>query len=241
MALDTTRPLISRLARAGSLGLLLGMAPLGLALGSPAAQAQDAAELATVDELVSAIEAAYKDVAALRADFTQVTRSAAMGEGEKQKGKVQLMRPRMMRWDFTSPESKLFVTDGATMWVYTPAEKQVFVSEDLGGGDGGMDQLLSNLENLDQYFDVTLLDRAGGVLKASYVLELAPKGEVQFKKLRLELNRKNYGLERLVVVDAFDNETDLIFSNLKLNPTLDTTEFTFTVPSGIQVIRGDGL
>ncbi|NOY26818.1 MAG: outer membrane lipoprotein carrier protein LolA [Oligoflexia bacterium] len=243
MALKTTRSFTTDLARALALALLTAGAPAAVATVSVPAMAQDA-EPATVTELVAAVGAAYKDVNSLRADFVQVTRSPAMGEGEKQRGKVQLMRPRSMRWDFSSPDVKLFVTDGKTMWVYTPADKQVFVTEDLGGDDkssGGMDQLLGNLENLDEYFDVTLLDRQGGSQKASYVLELVPKSDMQFKKLRLELDHRHYGLERLVIVDAFDNETDLSFSNLKLNPTLDPSVFTFVVPAGIQVVRADGL
>ncbi len=30
-----------------------------------------------------------------------------------------------MRWDYTTPEKKLFVSDGRTMFMYFPADKQV--------------------------------------------------------------------------------------------------------------------
>lgn len=234
------RRLLSTLA----LALALGLAPMPqLAWTAPAAAqaTPSAAEPATVDELVDAVSAAYKNVQSIKADFTQVTRSAAMGEGEKQRGRIQLMRPRMMRWDFTAPDVKLFVTDGATMWVYTPAEKQVIVSSDMGGGDSsGVDQLLTTLEKLDELFVVTLLDRQGGAEKRSYVLQLTPRKEGGFKSLRLQLNRR-YELEKLVIVDAFDNETEMAFTNLKLNPTLATSEFSFTAPAGVSVVRADGL
>lgn len=230
-----------RLLAAAALGLALGVAPLPQALLLAPAHAQDAPEPATVQELVSAVEAVYKDVQTIKADFSQVTRSAAMGEGERQRGRIQLMRPRMMRWDFTTPEARLFVTDGKTMWVYSPAEKQVIITSDLGADDSGVDQLLTTLENLDDLFVVKLLDRQGGAEKRSYVLELVPKKQGGFKSLRLELNRRRYELEKLVIVDAFDNETEMSFTNLKLNPTLAASEFTFTVPAGIQVVRADGM
>ena len=246
MALPPCSSLLSRLLRSGALGLAVSLSPaalcpLGLLAGTPAALAQEAPEPATVAELTAAVEAAYKGVSSMKADFTQVSRSAAMGEGEKQRGRIQLMRPRSMRWDFTHPDPKLFVTDGKTMWVYTPAEKQVIISQDLGGGDGGVDQLLTTLESLDELFEVTLVDRQGGIEKRSYVLELVPRKEGAFKSLRLELSRRKYELEKLVIVDAFDNETEMTFSNLKLNPTIAAAEFSFTVPSGIQVVRADGL
>lgn len=234
-----------RLLSAGLLGSLVALTPLTTAAATEpvgAAAAADAGEPATVTDLVKAVEDAYKDVQTLRADFVQVTRSSSMGEGEKQRGRVQLARPRKMRWDFTQPESKLFVTNGTTIWVYTPADKQVFVSDDLGGSDGGMDSLLSNLENLDQFFDVSIVDRQGGADHHSYVLKLSPKGgQAQFKSLRIELSRKRYDLEKLVIVDAFDNETELTFTNLKVNPALSEGDFSFTVPAGIQVVRSDGI
>lgn len=230
-ALSATR---SRLA----LALLLGLA--APVIGSPSALAQSQPAEPTLKEIVAGVEATYKSVQTLRADFVQVSRSAAMGEGEKQRGRIQLMRPRMMRWDFTQPEAKLFVTDGKTMWVYTPAQKQVFITEDLGQDSGGVDQLLSTLENLEDFFVVKLLPPGGGE-RRTHVLELSPRKASSFKQLRVELSRGRYELERLVIVDAFDNETEMSFSNLKLNAPVVAAEFQFQAPAGTQVLRADGL
>lgn len=229
----------SRLLRAFTLSGLLALPLAGLLVSAPA-MAQ-AAEPTTVKEIVAQVEATYKSVQSLKADFVQVSRSAAMGEGEKQRGRIQLMRPRLMRWDFTQPEVRLFVTDGRTMWVYSPSEKQVFVTEDLGTDAGGVDQLLSTLENLEEFFEVKLIDSPTVGERRVHVLELTPRKASGFKHLRIELTRGKYELERLVIVDAFDNETEMSFSNLKLNAPIASTEFTFQAPEGTQVVRADGM
>ena len=213
--------------------LVLTLAP------APSLAAAQSGLPSDVQQVVDGIEATYKGVNTLQANFAQVVRSAAMGAGETQRGVVMLSQPRMMRWDFDVPDDKLFVTDGSTMWVYTPAEKQVFITEELGSGDGNLDQLLDNLDHLDEYF---LVEMGSGAPAGSVSLQLKPKGSSgQFKRLDLVLARQGYALQKLVIVDAFDNQTELSFSNLKINPKLAASEFSFQVPAGVTVVRADGL
>lgn len=213
----------------------LALAALALLLAPGAALA----ETPTVDQVVAGVEGRYKDVKSLKAEFAQTVSSAVMGAGPTQSGVIMLARPRKMRWDFNAPDDKLFVTDGATMWVYTPADKQVFVSEDLGGGSGDMDALLSSLDSLDELFVVKLLD---GAPAGSVRLGLSPRKEGgNFKSLELQLTTPDYQLQRLVLVDGFDNRTELSFTNLQINPTLADSEFTFVVPDGTTVVRSDGF
>lgn len=207
------------------------------ALPGRASGAPDSTPGPSVQDVIDGVESTYKDVQSLQADFHQVVRSAAMGAGPAQEGVVTLARPRQMRWEFQVPDRKLFVTDGKTIWVYTPADNQVFISEDLSGGDGGTEQLLENLDSLDELFDVQLLP---GAPEGSVKLSLTPKQDARFKKLQLQLSTDGYRLQELVVVDSFDNETVLTFSNLRVNPELPPSVFHFEVPDGATVVRSDG-
>ncbi len=190
----------------------------------------------SLDELIQAVEATYQDVQSLGADFVQTTRSAAMGEGDTQKGTVLLARPKKMRWEFTGPDARLFVTDGSQMWMYSPADKQAHVYEDLSSGGGGMESLLTNLDQLDELFEIELLDGAG--TRQSVALKLVPKdAEANFKNLRLVISKKKYLLEQVTIVDAFDNETELSFSQVKLNVAPSDDRFIFVPGDDVEVIR----
>jgi outer membrane lipoprotein carrier protein len=35
-----------------------------------------------------------------------------------------LRKPGRMRWDYSQPKGKLFISDGKFMWLYTPAENR---------------------------------------------------------------------------------------------------------------------
>ncbi|MCB9761547.1 MAG: outer membrane lipoprotein carrier protein LolA [Alphaproteobacteria bacterium] len=213
-----------------------------LALAVPAIAAEEGP--ATVEELVTEVEKAYDDVSSLKADFVLVTRSAAMGE-RKERGKVTLKRPKMMRWDSRTPngQGSLFVTDGAKMWVYTPANAQVLVFNDVSnaGASAGLVDLLDNLGNMDEYFDASLMEPQSLQDKKSVGVVLKPKSESQFSEIRLVFSRKKYELEQVTTVDVLGAETEISFSQVRVNQEIADGEFSFTAPDGAEVINADGI
>jgi chaperone LolA len=209
-----------------------------VALHAAPAHSQEAPEPATVPELVKALEGTYRNVSSLRADFVQVVRSPVAGE-LRQKGKVQVKKPRKARWDFVSEPQSHFITDGKQIWLYTPASKQVIVMNDLsqaGGADLGV--LLDDLGKLDQKFNLKLLAGGGADKTRSYVVEASPKdGGAKFKKVELAISRKKYMLERVTITGTMGEVTELTFSGIKLNSPMQDAEFSFTAPAGVQVIQ----
>lgn len=207
------------------------------------ALAQDA-EPQTVDELIAQVEATYRNVTTIRADFVQVTRSATMGE-QRQRGKVALKRPKMMRWDSTAAGGGLFVTNGQKMWLYLPTDKQVLVYNDLSAAAGANASALDLLTSFDQIhtmFDVTMLTREQlGARKNSVGVTLRPKKESQFKEIRLVLSKRKYELESITTVDAFGVETEITFSQVRMNTDIPDSEFAFQAPTGVQVINADSM
>ncbi len=58
----------------------------------------------------------------LRAEFTEVYSGGGIRRSES--GTLWIKKPGKMRWDYSSPQKKIFVTDGATAWFYVPGERQ---------------------------------------------------------------------------------------------------------------------
>lgn len=200
---------------------------------SPAAYAEP-----TAQEVVTAVEATYKDVQSLSASFVQVTRSS-MGEMQQQ-GSVQLKRPRMMRWDFTEPATSSFITNGSMLWVWSADQNQVIVTEDLSGATSGndMSQLLDDLSKLGELFTVETV----GQEAASHTLKLTPKTpSASVKQLQLVVSSDAYILQRVVVVDSFDAVVELDFTGVSLNTEISDERFNFVTPEGATTIKTDGL
>ena len=92
------------------------LAVLGLA-GPVAAQ--------TLEEVVAGLEGTYGRITDLKADFTQVSHNKSLGQDIKADGTVLLKKGGKMRWDYKSPSPQQIVSDGTSLWVYTPELNQV--------------------------------------------------------------------------------------------------------------------
>ncbi|MGH7412726.1 MAG: LolA family protein, partial [Candidatus Rokuibacteriota bacterium] len=73
-----------------------------------------------LDEVVSGVEATYGKIVDLRAEFTQTARNKSLGQDIKAEGIVLLKKGGKMRWDYKSPAPQQIVSDGTSLWVYTP-------------------------------------------------------------------------------------------------------------------------
>ena len=86
---------------------------LSVAFASPATE---------LDQLLAGLQAKYLRLTTLTAEFTQIYH--APGERtRRESGNLQLKKPGKMRWDYTTPEAKLYVSDGKTIYEYIPAER----------------------------------------------------------------------------------------------------------------------
>ncbi len=224
-----------------SLSLALSLAP-GSSFVGVAHAAPDAAEPTDIAGLMDELKKTYSGVKSLEAGFTQVQRSAVTGE-IRAKGKVQVLQPRMARWETLGEQGSLFVTDGKTMTVYTPSMKQALVYEDMGATSGGGNvdvlALLDDISKLDEQFKVSLTIEDNG--KGSYRVAAVPRTPGNYKRILLTFSRKKYELQTVVFEDQMGNETELGFTNLRLNPSIDQARFRFTPPEGTQIIENGGL
>jgi outer membrane lipoprotein carrier protein len=73
---------------------------------------------------VRALESRYQHVHALKATFFE-RYSDGKGAIQSESGVVYFSRPGRMRWEYESPEQKLFLVDGTNVWFYVPADRTV--------------------------------------------------------------------------------------------------------------------
>src|SRR6204780_5387661 len=69
----------------------------------------------------AALEARYQHARTLRASFFE-RYTDGNGGASSESGTVYFSRPGRMRWEYESPEQKLFIVDGTNVWFYVPAD-----------------------------------------------------------------------------------------------------------------------
>ena len=71
-------------------------------------------------DLAQALQRKYSTVKDFSADFTHTYRGGALKKALTEKGRLLIKKPGKMRWEYTAPEQKLFVSDGVKIYSYIP-------------------------------------------------------------------------------------------------------------------------
>src|SRR5438309_2513663 len=82
----------------------------------------------TAAELAQMLQRKYDAVKDFSADFVHVYEGGVLKKQITERGRVLVKKPGKMRWDYTAPAQKVFVSDGVKFYSYIPQEKQVFVT-----------------------------------------------------------------------------------------------------------------
>jgi len=193
----------------------------------------------TTAELVAAVKSTYQNVSSVRADFTQTVTNPAMGVNDRQRGKISIEKPRKIRVDLGVPLQSSVVSDGRTLWIYSVAQKQVVETPEVAGAGSDVGVLLDDLARMDELYEVTLVDDKPP--KPTHTVKLVPRAKGNFKSIQLTLSRQKYVLQEVVLVDQLDNVTTMNYMNLRMNGDVPDSEFVFTAPSGVTVIKPGAL
>src|SRR5688500_11187362 len=96
---------------------------LVLAASSLAAQGRPAP-----DAVARSLQQRYQGIRDFSADFVHTYRGGVLRTRTTERGTVKIKKPGRMRWVYTAPERKEFISDGQKVYSYLPQDKQVIVS-----------------------------------------------------------------------------------------------------------------
>ncbi len=215
-----------------------------------------------LEAVVAALETPFRETTPparqihdFSADFVQRSTVVSIDRVQRGEGKVWFkFQPQssfmpMFRWDYQLPDEQQVISDGSTLWVYVPANRQVIVSDvkqvEVEYGDNPA-AFFSGLGDLARNFHI---DWAPSRRDASghYLLLLTPRQPSQFfNQIEVTVNQQavsayqqrgtpaQFPLIATQVTDPQGNLTQITFINVRWNLDLDDTEFVFEIPSGVE-------
>lgn len=187
-----------------------------------------------VDAVLKGIQGFYAEAKDLKANFIQTYTYTVYGRKQISKGTVFFKKPGKMRWDYQTPTPKVFVADGETLWVYEPAENQVFKRSMRSAQLPVALTFMSGKGDLAEAFDATLIKAPDA---ETLRVELIPKKtEGDYKALRLTVDKASFAVKASTVVDPVGNTNQIVFENMRSNVGLPDAGFVFKVPEGTRVI-----
>jgi outer membrane lipoprotein carrier protein len=228
---------------------------------SGASQSSPASE-SSAKSLATLVQEHYRHPRTLRAVFLE-----RYSEGQKQarveSGTVYFKRPGEMRWEYDSPEKKLFLADGKTVWFYVPYDHTVTKTRARESSDWRTPlALLTGKVELSRLCSSMDLVDQKGVPAGHAVLRCFPKGEkrsphgaaagspppdansaeqVDFTEVLLEVDRSSGELARIDIRQPGGIELEYRFGDWQVDLALPDELFRFQVPEGVAVVDGAAL
>jgi len=187
------------------------------------------------EDILTALENKYSGKS-FEADFTQVSRLAALDITERASGKAIFRHPGKMRWQYLEPEQHEIITNGEFMWIFRPEENQVMrgdASQFFKAGAGGA--FLSDISLIRKNYTINVKE-----VTADYV-EIAldaKKKNPDITSIFIRISQKKSEIVRVVTYNHYDDTTLFEFSNIQFKK-IDAGVFEFKVPSGANIIDMD--
>ena len=192
----------------------------------------------TAPELAAALQRKYDGIKDFSADFTHIYQGGVLRKQLTERGHLLVKKPGKMRWDYSAPETKQFVSDGVKMYSYIPQDKQVIVASVPPDEDAPTPTLfLAGKGNVTRDFTPSLVDAPAGMPAGSRALKLVPRARQRdYDWLVLVLDPASLAIRGLLTVDAQGGKSSFSFTNLKENVGLADKEFVFKIPRGVDVV-----
>ncbi len=208
---------------------------LSLFLLTCAAPATLSGQPTTPEALAEALQRRYDTIRDFSATFTHTYTGGVLRKRVTESGTVTIKKPGRMRWNYTSPEQKLFVADGRKMYSYLPQDKQVIVSDVPATDQASTAALfLAGKGNLVRDFTVSLAPPpAAPATRALKLVARTPQPEYESLVVGFD---DSFRIRSLTTFDAQGGTSTITFGNLKENTGVPDNTFAFRIPRGVDVI-----
>lgn len=196
----------------------------------------------TAGEMAQALQHRYDGIRDFSADFVHTYKGGVLRKQLTEKGRLLIKKPGKMRWMYTAPEEKLFVSDGVKIYSYIPLDKQVIVTSVPPDDTASAPALfLAGKGNLIRDFTPSSGEVPPGSPAGTKALKLVPKKpQPDYDWLVLLVDSGTLALRGLVSSDAQGGTSSFSFTTLKENVGLADKEFAFQMPRGVDVVTDDG-
>ncbi len=186
--------------------------------------------------LLKGVEQRYNRTKTLKVQFTE-SYSVQGRPRKSESGDLTLRKPGRMRWNYTQPAGKLFLSDGKDVYLYTPDANRVEktklkASEDMRAP---LAFLLGKLDFSKEFRDFDVTPSGANFLIAAR----AKNDSLPYEKIEM-LVTPDYQIQRLVVNGQDQSILTFRFEGEKLNLAVDDALFKFQMPAGATLVSEGG-
>jgi outer membrane lipoprotein carrier protein len=202
------------------------------------------------EDIAARLQTRYDAMASLSFTFNQNTKGQISGRPQTGSGQAFFSKSpnsSRMRWNYTSPNQQVLISDGTTFSMYFADLKQMIISPAETLDNELTYSFFSGRGNLKKDFHILPPNEEFITTKPSpdgvRIIKLVPKEQQsQVQNIHLWVTADSL-IQRIEIRDHFDTLTDLILTDIKADSlngkdqkSLDDL-FSFSPPAGTEIIH----
>jgi outer membrane lipoprotein carrier protein len=191
----------------------------------------------SADQVIQRVEKRYNSARTLSVNFIE-SYSVQGHARQPESGTLTLRKQGKMRWDYTQPAGKLFISDGKNVYLYTAKDNRVekVRLKDTEDMRAPLAFLLGRLDMKKEFRGFGLHAAVTGTwLDASAINDRVP-----YEKVKM-LIAQDASIRALKVIGRDESLLSFSFNNERVNPPAADNLFHFTVPPGAEMVDSLGL
>jgi len=205
----------------------------------------------TLNDVVRKVESNYKNIVAFRGSFNQTATIKTLNKTQQAQGDIFFKKTfdsenlkgrrevvNKFKWQYTSPTEQEIISDGKTIWMYFPENRQVFIydltdtfNQEVANEGQVPGNFLTSLGDLKRDFNVQWGSPRNRDEQGNYIIELVPKRPiVNLRNIFIVVSRdimtlppNTYPVLTSTVYDTYGNMTNIEFVNIEVLETADET------------------
>lgn len=195
---------------------------------------------ATPEEAAANLEKTLRNAHSLQARFEQLYFSMSVSEPLREKGELFLEKPDRMRWQYKSPQEKVFLYTGGILQVYLPEDNQLTRSR--VPPEAYESDILGIFLGVKSFRDLYAIEDTHFPADSPRVrqIKLTPKEEGDYSHILLEIDEKTWLLRRVIFFEWAGNKREFLFSQVRTNVSLSPATFGLKVPPDCEIIDDTG-
>jgi outer membrane lipoprotein carrier protein len=196
---------------------------------------------ADVRAIARATDEHYNHIKTLKAQFSQTYQGPGVSRAES--GTLWLKKPGRMRWEYSQPRRKLFLSDSQTAYFYVPGERQARKAsvKQLDDIRSPLRYLLGKTKLEKELDGLSLAPDVPPTTPGNMVLRGIPKGmKDRISEILLEVS-PGYLITRMLIRETDGTTTDFRFSGQEEDLPMPESLFRFVPPPGVEIIKQEEI
>jgi len=196
-----------------------------------------------LNALIDDVDRNFAQMKDFSADFIQYSgvSKTNLNQTRQDVGHLYLAKGHKMRFLYTLPEERQWVSNGKTVYFYD-LEERTWSQEPVKESTADMLPLmyLVGQSGLKKNFSFSELTRKPSIEGDRVIrLQLKKKSE-DVKEIEIEVDPQRKLIVWMLIVDTNDLRNQFMFSNIRTNSNIQDSFFEFTPPPGTRKVQGVG-